>query len=71
MAAINRIYTVTNINGEQNLVRTYSTSAAVAHVARGILKASVATPDELIELTKSGIEVEAPAAAASEEGVAE
>lgn len=70
MATNNRIYTVTNINGEQNLVRTYSATAAVAHVARSILKANVATPDELIELTKAGVEVETPSVTAEEGGAA-
>lgn len=67
MATTNRIYTVTNNLGQKRLVRTYSPSAAIAHVARSVLAAHVATADELIDLTKVGIEVETPAATAADE----
>lgn len=68
MATNNRIYTVTNNLGQKRLVRTYSPSAAIAHVARSVLAAHVATPDELIDLTKNGVEVEAPTSTAADEG---
>lgn len=68
MATNIRIYTVTNTNGAKRLVRTYSQSAAITHVARSVLAAHVSTADELIELTKGGVEVESPAATTAEEG---
>ena len=65
MATNIRIYTVTDSNGAQRLVRTYSQAAAIAHVARTVLKASVSTADELVGLTKAGVEVETPTSEAA------
>jgi hypothetical protein len=58
--ADNRIYGITNIEGGIiiALVRAGNKSQALAHHARNTFGVAVASPEQLIEATKRGIEVE-------------
>lgn len=51
-----RIYAV-QVADKKLLVRAGTKSAAVRHVARGLITAEVATQNELVALTQAGVKV--------------
>jgi len=53
-----RVYRVSVNDGDAYLVRAYSQSSAMAHVAKHMLKVEVATQDNLIEMLQAGSIVE-------------
>lgn len=65
-----RIYLTTDSNGAQRLIKASSAPQAIAYHARSTIKAHVPHQEELIALTKAGVEVE-EAVAATTDGAAE
>ena len=58
MTTQTRIYRTNTPTGSR-LVRAANRAQAIAHVARDIIKADVATQDDLIALVAEGVKVEA------------
>lgn len=57
MTTQTRIYRTNTPNGSR-LVRAANRAQAITHVARDIIKADVATQDDLVTLTGEGVKVE-------------
>ena len=53
-----RVYKVVASDGKVRLIETISKVAAIAHVVESSFTASLPTQRELIDLVKSGVEIE-------------
>jgi hypothetical protein len=63
-----RIYRTEDTNGARKLISATTSHQAVAHHAKSTITVRVATQEDLIALTKAGVEVEEAGAAATAEG---
>jgi hypothetical protein len=63
-----RIYATTDNTGARKLINATTSHQAVAHHAKSTITCRVATPEDLITLTKAGVDVEEAGAAATEGG---
>lgn len=66
-----RIYRTEDTNGARKLVSASTSHQAVAHHAKTTITVRVATQEDLITLTKAGVDVEEAGAAQTTEGGAE
>ena len=58
MATAKRIYHTTDTNGARKLISAATSHQAVAHHAKSTIRVRVATQEDLVALTKAGVEVE-------------
>lgn len=66
-----RIYRTEDTNGARKLVSATTSHQAVSHHAKSTITVRVATQEDLIALTKAGVDVEEAGAATTTEGGAE
>lgn len=66
-----RIYATTDNTGARKLINATTTHQAVAHHAKSTISVRVATQEDLITLTKAGVDVEEAGATQTTEGGAE
>jgi hypothetical protein len=63
-----RIYATTDNTGARKLISATTSHQAVAHHAKSTISVRVATPEDLIALTKAGVDVEEVGTTSSTEG---
>ena len=68
MATAKRIYHTEDKHGARKLISAATSHQAVPHHAKSVITARVATPEDLITLTKAGVEVEDAGATPATEG---
>ena len=68
MATAKRIYHTEDKHGARKLISAATPHQAVSHHAKSVITARVATPEDLITLTKAGVEVEDAGATPPTEG---
>lgn len=68
MATAKRIYHTEDKRGARKLISAATPHQAVSHHAKSVITARVATPEDLITLTKAGVEVEDAGATPATEG---
>lgn len=71
MATAKRIYHTTDTNGARKLISAATSHQAVAHHSKSTISVRVATQEDLVTLTKAGVEVEDAGTTPTTEGGAE